>query len=322
MQPFARAYTPQAAIDNMIAAACARYLDPQNHAETDALMKCADWEPDDVRKVLRHVCQQEASWPTYRNDKYQVCVRPVDPTPPGWPDMICLSIKRIDKEWLHDWRELQAIKNELCGEEFEAVELYPAESRKVDTANQYWLWVIKHPAKFPFGFNERMVTDIPLGKSVQRPFTEDSSNGKPKDPSPRSKTGKPAMTTHTLPRSGRLPLTFTGQLLAEAAGRQDMTRWHNLALYLTTAGQHVLAIDYRTEWRNEPSHAEAVIVAGPAEAEAALLAYDPTAHVQGYPPGSAFAAKQTRLLADIRQRYAEQVSQLLARVPGMCERIA
>jgi hypothetical protein len=37
---------------------------------------------------------------------------------------------------VHDWRDLQRIKNQLVGPECEAVELYPAESRKVDTANQ------------------------------------------------------------------------------------------------------------------------------------------------------------------------------------------
>ncbi len=56
----------------------------------------------------------------------------------------------------------------------EAVELYPAESRKVDTANQYWLWCFRSDkVRFPIGFQERAVTDVPLGKSVQRPF-EDS----------------------------------------------------------------------------------------------------------------------------------------------------
>jgi len=36
--------------------------------------------------------------------------------------------------------------------------LYPAESRRVDTSNQYHLWVMKDPMfKFPFGFKERMV---------------------------------------------------------------------------------------------------------------------------------------------------------------------
>jgi len=78
-----------------------------------------------------------------------------------------LSIKRIDQEVIHDWRDLQRIKNELVGAECEAVELYPAVSRMVDTANQYHLWVITDPTyRFPFGFDDgRHVHDAADGRS-------------------------------------------------------------------------------------------------------------------------------------------------------------
>lgn len=93
----------------------------------------------------------------YRNSRYQVIVADV----PGWPvgcskcggegghrdstagkSISCiacdgsgevampvkhLSIKRLSKGVVHDWRELQRIKNELTHPECEAVELYPAE---------------------------------------------------------------------------------------------------------------------------------------------------------------------------------------------------
>ena len=68
-----------------------------------------------------------------------------------------LSIKTIDKKPIHDWRDLQQIKNELCGKDREALEIYPAESRLVDTANQYHLWVIPKDAQIPFGFTQREV---------------------------------------------------------------------------------------------------------------------------------------------------------------------
>ena len=42
-----------------------------------------------------------------------------------------LSIKRKDKKAVHDWRHFQLIKNELVGEEIEAIELYPAEISKM-----------------------------------------------------------------------------------------------------------------------------------------------------------------------------------------------
>jgi hypothetical protein len=87
------------------------------------------------------------------NDGYAVAARAVDCT---WGPMIHLSIKRHDKAPIHDWRDLQEIKNLLVGPEHEAIELYPAESRLVDTANQYHLWVLADDGRrFPFGFRVR-----------------------------------------------------------------------------------------------------------------------------------------------------------------------
>lgn len=81
-----------------------------------------------------------------------------------------LSIKRIDRHVIHDWRELQGIKNAVCGPEREAVEIYPAESRLVDTANQFHLWVLPEGRHLPFGWDTRLVTtDQPAGVR-QRPF--------------------------------------------------------------------------------------------------------------------------------------------------------
>ncbi len=61
-----------------------------------------------------------------------------------------LSLRTVENDTRHDWRQLQRIKNELAGPEWEAVELYPAESRVVDTANQYHLWCFLRPV--PIGF--------------------------------------------------------------------------------------------------------------------------------------------------------------------------
>ena len=104
----------------------------------------------------------------WMNDIYQVnlCRR----TGPGWFDateecysgspeengeVAWLSIKRIDREPNHDWRDLQRIKNDICGPESEAIEIYPAESRLMDTSNQYHLFVFQH--QIPIGFQGRAV---------------------------------------------------------------------------------------------------------------------------------------------------------------------
>ena len=72
---------------------------------------------------------------------------------------------------LHDWRDLQRIKNELIGRDREAVELYPAEARLVDTSNQYHLFVLPADASWPFGYGERDVSEGgAMGANRQRPF--------------------------------------------------------------------------------------------------------------------------------------------------------
>lgn len=61
------------------------------------------------------------------------------------PGLIHLSIKRFDRRPIRNWRHFQQIKNEVVGPESEGVELFPAESRLVDNANQYHLWCIRNP---------------------------------------------------------------------------------------------------------------------------------------------------------------------------------
>jgi len=112
----------------------------------------------------------------YRNSIYQVIIREVprsDAASEGDPRLAWLSIKARDQSCRHDWRELQRIKNELLGTEWEGVELYPAESRLVDTSNQFHLWCFEPPWRFPFGFGERLVADENAASAVgakQRPF--------------------------------------------------------------------------------------------------------------------------------------------------------
>lgn len=95
----------------------------------------------------------------YMNDLYQVNAQLVTaPFGAVAGDVMWLSIKRRDKAPVHDWRELQAVKNLIVGPEHEGFEVYPAESRLVDTANQYHLWVFLDPkVRLPVGFREREV---------------------------------------------------------------------------------------------------------------------------------------------------------------------
>lgn len=125
-----------------------------------------------VETVRDTIASMRATETILLNTVYQVNLRRLGGTPP----VVWLSIKRRDKAPLgaEHFRDLQRIKNELAGAEIEAVELYPAESRLVDTANQYHLWCVADPAfRFPFGFNERMVLRESGAGAVQQPFAED-----------------------------------------------------------------------------------------------------------------------------------------------------
>lgn len=123
----------------------------------------------DLGDVAFHEC--------WVNSRYQVLVRFTSPLTAHF------SIKAHDKEPIHDWRDLQRIKNELAGPEAEAIELYPAESRLIDEANQFHLWV-QHAGvgRLPIGMhgarNVQGPADAAKVGARQRPFDPGSN---PKD---------------------------------------------------------------------------------------------------------------------------------------------
>ena len=103
------------------------------------------------------------------NNRYTVIMTQVESEKPEMPKLWHLSIHRNDRKPIRDWRDLQKIKNDIIGPECEGVEIFPAESRLVDTSNQYHLWVFE--GRLPFGFGERYVVENPDEPgAVQRPF--------------------------------------------------------------------------------------------------------------------------------------------------------
>jgi len=115
-------------------------------------------------QTLRRLFEKQKGDALYLSEFYQVAI---DKDPPhAFPGVVMwhLSIKRIDKEPIMDWRDLQAIKSQLCGDEAEALQLFPAESRCVDTSNQYHLWVFMRSGtqrlpRIPCGWTKGMVID-------------------------------------------------------------------------------------------------------------------------------------------------------------------
>ena len=129
----------------------------KSHREIKELAKSTGSSIAEVQRVMRDIEENEEVW---ENGTYQVHVRRNPPQAPAFPQLIELSIKRVDKDWIHDWRELQQIKNLLVGSEYEGVQLFPAESRKVDTSNQYYLYVLAEKGlRWPFGMEGRRVVD-------------------------------------------------------------------------------------------------------------------------------------------------------------------
>lgn len=74
------------------------------------------------------------------------------------PAFTHLSIKRYDRAPIRNWRHFQQMKNEICGPDAEALEIYPREARLADNANQYHLWVLPAGMDLPVGFESGCVT--------------------------------------------------------------------------------------------------------------------------------------------------------------------
>ncbi len=65
-----------------------------------------------------------------------------------------LVIKPADNKPIRNhWKTLQAIKNEICGTEQNAIEIYPKESTLIDEANVYHLWVFPESFELSFGIH-------------------------------------------------------------------------------------------------------------------------------------------------------------------------
>jgi hypothetical protein len=89
-----------------------------------------------------------AAW---KSDELRITVRR---SATGWAH---IAVKRQDGGLVRDWRQLQRVKNHLGGEESTAIEVFPPESRLVDTVNEYHLWVLPDDFELPVGFSRRSV---------------------------------------------------------------------------------------------------------------------------------------------------------------------
>jgi hypothetical protein len=112
----------------------------------------------------------------WTNDTYFVTLRRLrDQVFKTEKGMIMLGIASLDGTARHDWRDFQAIKNQLAGEETEAFELYPAESRLLDPSNYYSLWCFPGLDRIKVGKEVRDVREADLALAPQRKFAVEES---------------------------------------------------------------------------------------------------------------------------------------------------
>jgi hypothetical protein len=149
----------------------AQAIAADRHERGDETIPMIDWTPfeeavipeDDLKKML--AVDPVAPLRVVLNSMYQVIVYDCG------NKLIKLSIRRLDRRPIRNWRHLQRIKNELVGPENEAFELFPMESRLTDSANQFFLYCFVEPGlKIPVGWRERLVVDSPEGDVQQESF--------------------------------------------------------------------------------------------------------------------------------------------------------
>jgi hypothetical protein len=130
----------------------------------------------------------------------------------------------------------------------------------------------------------------------------------------------------TLHPTGSAPLTFRGELLAkEDTHDERSTRWHEVEVYRLDDGRHAVLARYRTQWQGEADETrvdEAGDVTGIESVLCDLREEILLPVPSGYPvrPTSTgedpMAAKQARLLADLRGRFDRLITRVLRAIPG------
>lgn len=75
----------------------------------------------------------------YQNNKYIVQIKYRVPRDGDYYTRA--MIRRSDSAAIYSWQDMFRIKNEVFGNEVEAIQFFPRSSELVDSANLYWLWI-------------------------------------------------------------------------------------------------------------------------------------------------------------------------------------
>jgi hypothetical protein len=109
----------------------------------------------------------------WTNDTYYVTLRRKEDLVFRSGPMIQLGIANHDGSARHDWRDFQAIKNQLAGPDCEAFELYPAERRLLDPSNYFTLWCFPKLGRIKVGQDDRDVRNADVALAPQRAFPKE-----------------------------------------------------------------------------------------------------------------------------------------------------
>lgn len=160
---------PEPSIATRAAQLAAGRRQAQAHQEAASL----PWQP------LRHVTDLSEGegrvFEVWENDRYDCSVRRYKK---GFflanSRYIVVGITAMDQTARHDWRDFQACKNDICGPEWEGIELYPAESRLQDPSNRFYLYCVPKGV-LKFGGTKRLVCTPEEAIAPQRPFPKEIS---------------------------------------------------------------------------------------------------------------------------------------------------
>jgi hypothetical protein len=136
----------------------------QLHQELPSL----PWDP--LRHLRNETDPETGAYEVWTNARYTVSVRRYKK---GFflnnGPYIILGITASDESARHDWRDFQACKSDICGPEWEGIELYPAESRLQDPSNRFYLWCCPK-GLLKFGGTFRDIRTPEEAIAPQRPF--------------------------------------------------------------------------------------------------------------------------------------------------------
>lgn len=95
---------------------------------------------EQVRVTFPGVPVEEIKVPAevWGSSQYTVTVHYLDDNRDGFVEV---GIHNYHRTTHVPWRHIQQIKNEVFGPDREAVQLFPAEDRLLDSANEYWIYV-------------------------------------------------------------------------------------------------------------------------------------------------------------------------------------